>query len=105
MTLALRAPQLIERLVSVDNAPIDAALFSEFTRYIQGMQKIEDSGVSRQVEADEILQGYEEASQNEVLVPSYLSSAYSRSLSRFDNFSLATSTDLLMRRRRSLESH
>jgi len=60
MTLALRKPQLIENLVSVDNAPLDAALLSDFAKYIQGMRKIEESEVTRQAEADKILQDYEE---------------------------------------------
>jgi hypothetical protein len=62
MTLALRTPQLIESIVSVDNAPLDAALLGDFAKYIQGMRKIEESEVTRQAEADKILQDYEEAS-------------------------------------------
>ncbi len=62
MTLALRTPQLVESLISVDNAPLDAALLSDFAKYIQGMRKIEESEVTRQAEADKILQDYEEAS-------------------------------------------
>jgi len=61
MTLALRTPQLIESLVSVDNAPLDAALLSDFAKYIQGMKKIEEWEVTRQAEADMILQDYEES--------------------------------------------
>ena len=60
MTLALRSPELVHNLVSVDNAPLDAALLSNFGRYIQGMKKVEDAGVTRQAEADRILQDYEE---------------------------------------------
>jgi hypothetical protein len=60
MTLALRFPDMINDLVSVDNAPMDAALLSNFGKYIQGMRKIEDAGVTRQAEADEILRDYEE---------------------------------------------
>jgi pimeloyl-ACP methyl ester carboxylesterase len=59
MTIALRAPSIIQNFVSVDNAPIDAALLSDFGKYIQGMQKIEDAGVTRQAEADEILRDFE----------------------------------------------
>ncbi|TVY85185.1 Abhydrolase domain-containing protein [Lachnellula suecica] len=61
MTLALRAPEIVQDVVSVDNAPIDAALLSNFGKYIQGMRKIEDAGVTRQAEADKILQDYEES--------------------------------------------
>jgi len=61
MTLALRSPGLIQNVVSVDNAPLDATLLSNFGKYIQGMKKIEDSGVTRQAEADKILQDFEES--------------------------------------------
>lgn len=61
MTLALRSPDLVHDLIAVDNAPVDAALGSDFARYIQGMKKIEEANVTRQVEADEILKDYEES--------------------------------------------
>jgi hypothetical protein len=57
--LALSEPHLVRDLVSVDNAPVDAALQGTFAKYIQGMRKIEESGVTRQTEADQILQAYE----------------------------------------------
>lgn len=60
MALALRSPGLLRDIVSVDNAPIDAALLSSFAKYIQGMKKIEQAGVTKQIEADEILKEYEE---------------------------------------------
>jgi hypothetical protein len=66
MTLALRTPALIENIVSVDNAPLDAAIPSDFAKYIQGMRKIEESEVIRQAEADKILQDHEEASPNQL---------------------------------------
>ena len=62
MTLALRSPEIINDIVSVDNAPLDAALLSNFGKYIQAMKKIEDAGVTRQAEADTILKDYEEVS-------------------------------------------
>ncbi|KAI9700461.1 MAG: hypothetical protein M1836_002476 [Candelina mexicana] len=61
MTVALRNPDRIENLISVDNAPLDAALKSDFAKYIKGMQQIEDSQVKTQAEADNILQIYEES--------------------------------------------
>lgn len=61
MTLALREPGIVQNIVSVDNAPIDAALLSGFGKYIQGMKKIEEAGITRQAEADKILQDYEES--------------------------------------------
>ena len=63
MTLALRSPGLVGALISVDNAPIDAALKSDFGNYIQGMRKIEEAQVKRQNEADDILKEYEEVSE------------------------------------------
>ncbi|PBP16963.1 hypothetical protein BUE80_DR012313 [Diplocarpon rosae] len=60
MTLALRSPDLIHDLVSVDNAPVDVALQSNFAEYIRGMKKIEEARVIRQAEADEVLRTYEE---------------------------------------------
>jgi len=60
MTLALRSPEIIADIISVDNAPLDAALLSNFGKYIQAMKKIEDAGVTRQAEADVILKDYEE---------------------------------------------
>lgn len=72
MTLALRRPEIVADIVSVDNAPLDAALLSEFAKYVQGMKKVEEAGVTRQAEADAILKDYEEvgpynAGANEVL--------------------------------------
>jgi hypothetical protein len=60
MTLALRSPDIVKDIVSVDNAPIDAALLSGFGKYVQGMKKIEEEGVTRLAEADDILKEYEE---------------------------------------------
>ena len=60
MTVALRSSHLVSSLVSVDNAPVDAALKSDFHKYVQGMRKIEEAGIKKQSEADEILQEYEE---------------------------------------------
>ena len=61
MTLALRRPEIVHDVVSVDNAPLDAVLQSDFAKYIQGMKKIEESGVTRQAEADKILVDYEKS--------------------------------------------
>lgn len=62
MTLALSTPEIVDDLVAVDNAPIDAALNSSFAKYIQGMRKIEEAGVTSQGEADKILQEFEPVS-------------------------------------------
>jgi pimeloyl-ACP methyl ester carboxylesterase len=59
MALALQSPDLVANLIAVDNAPIDARLGSDFGRYIQGMKKIDEAGITRQAEADAILAPYE----------------------------------------------
>ena len=64
MTVALASPAIVSSLVSVDNAPADAALKSNFARYVQGMRKIVESKVTKQAEADEILRPYEEVCQS-----------------------------------------
>jgi len=61
MTVALRKRVAIGALISVDNAPVDAALKSDFAKYVQGMRKVEEAGVKKQSEADAILKEYEEA--------------------------------------------
>lgn len=60
MTLALQSPDMVADIVSVDNAPIDAALLSSFAKYVEGMKKIEGQGVKSLAEALEILKDYEE---------------------------------------------
>lgn len=61
MALALRNPKSYSALIPVDNAPVDAALRSDFGKYVQAMKEIEDMRprVTRQSEADKILQKYE----------------------------------------------
>ncbi|KAI1391138.1 alpha/beta-hydrolase [Hypoxylon trugodes] len=59
MTLALSQPSLISSLISVDNAPIDAALGGPFARYVQGMRRIDEANVTKQADADKILAEYE----------------------------------------------
>ena len=58
-TLALRSPKLVKAVIPVDNAPVDATLKNDFIRYIQGLRSINDAGVTKQIEADSILQKYE----------------------------------------------
>lgn len=64
MTLALRNPDIVSDIISVDNAPLDAALLSDFAKYVQGMKRIEEAGVTKQAEADQILKDYEEVRLN-----------------------------------------
>lgn len=60
MTVALDSPSLVSALIPVDNAPVNAALKSDFGKYVQGMQHVEAEKVTKQSDADKILQGYEE---------------------------------------------
>lgn len=61
MTVALRQRVPIANLVSVDNGPVDAALKSDFAKYVRGMRRIEDAQTKKQSEADAILAEYEPA--------------------------------------------
>ncbi|CAM1508538.1 Fc.00g053860.m01.CDS01 [Cosmosporella sp. VM-42] len=61
MTLALQSPDLVADIVAVDNAPVDVTLSRDFAEYIRGMKKINEANVTRQKEADEILQAHEES--------------------------------------------
>jgi hypothetical protein len=83
----------------VDNAPIDAALLSNFGKYIQGMKKIEEAGVTRQAEADKILVDYEEVRTNCRIASCSFLTYYSPS--RSDNFFLETYIDRQTRRHKS----
>lgn len=60
MTVSLRSPDLVSGLIPVDNAPVNAPLKSDFHKYVQGMQRIEDARLTKQSDADQILQEYEE---------------------------------------------
>ncbi|KAK3378186.1 Alpha/Beta hydrolase protein [Podospora didyma] len=61
MALALREPELVANIVAVDNAPVDVRLESDFARYIQGMKKIDAADVTKQADADKILEPYEKS--------------------------------------------
>ncbi|KAG9247893.1 prolyl oligopeptidase-like protein [Calycina marina] len=61
MTLALQLPDLMKDIISVDNAPWDVALLSDFGKYVRAMKNIEQAGVTKQTEADAILQEVEES--------------------------------------------
>lgn len=61
MAVALRKRVKIGNLIPVDNAPVDAALKSDFGKYVVGMRKIEEAGVKSLRDADKILADYEEA--------------------------------------------
>lgn len=59
MTVALRSPDTVGALISVDNAPVDATLKCDFSNYIRGMKRIEDARITRQIEAEDIMKEYE----------------------------------------------
>jgi pimeloyl-ACP methyl ester carboxylesterase len=61
MTMALRRPADYSALVPVDNPPVDAALTSNFAKYVHAMREIEEHRppVRSQADADAILQKYE----------------------------------------------
>ncbi|KAK5729421.1 hypothetical protein LTR17_011951 [Elasticomyces elasticus] len=61
MTIALRNKVSIGSLIPIDNAPVDAALKSDFGKYVQAMKRIEDAGCKRQSDADAILAEYEDS--------------------------------------------
>lgn len=58
MTLALRNPDCCANIIPVDNAPVDAALSSDFPKYAEGMQRVEQAKPKSQKEADKILEPY-----------------------------------------------
>ncbi|KAJ9385556.1 hypothetical protein DTO063F5_4149 [Paecilomyces variotii] len=61
MTVALRSPNLVSALVPVDNSPVKAPLQSDFRKYVNGMLEIEAAKVTKQSEADKILQPFEQS--------------------------------------------
>ena len=67
MTVALRSPTVVRALIPVDNAPVDAVLESNFSKYIQGMREIEEKHVTRQPQADEVLKSYEDVSHDRIV--------------------------------------
>ncbi|KAF1957285.1 alpha/beta-hydrolase [Byssothecium circinans] len=58
MTMALQDPNCCANIVAVDNAPVDAALASDFPKYVEGMRRVEDAKCMSQKAADEILEPY-----------------------------------------------
>lgn len=61
MTCALRKPNGYSGLVPLDNAPVDAALKSDFGIYVRAMQEVEahKPPLTKQSDADKILEKYE----------------------------------------------
>ncbi|KAK6534657.1 hypothetical protein TWF281_005963 [Arthrobotrys megalospora] len=61
MSVALRSPSLIQDIIAVDNAPVNAQLGRQFAQYLQAMNRIENTAIINMKEADEILAAYEPA--------------------------------------------
>ncbi|KAK5090874.1 hypothetical protein LTR05_001051 [Lithohypha guttulata] len=61
MTCALRSPRAYSGIVPLDNAPVDAALKSDFGNYVRAMLEIEAANppLTKQSDADKILEKYE----------------------------------------------
>ncbi|CAG8537092.1 4687_t:CDS:10 [Dentiscutata erythropus] len=58
MTIALMQAPQIDQLVVVDSAPTNAYISKEFSTYVEVMKKVEQAGVMKQSQADEIMKGY-----------------------------------------------
>lgn len=59
MVAALRQPSRISSVIAVDNSPVRAAsLGSDFATYVAAMQQVDAARVTRQRDADAILQSY-----------------------------------------------
>ena len=67
MTLALQSPAKVHALIAVDNAPVDAALKTDFASYVQAMKEVLRAGVAKQTDADKILQKVEEVRASYIL--------------------------------------
>lgn len=87
MALALRSPSMIKDVVSVDNAPVDAILSTDFAKYVRGMKKVEEANVSSQKEADKIFSEFEEVCLSGFLVV-YSSPLPTNALSQLHLFAL-----------------
>lgn len=61
MALALSSPSIIKDIISVDNAPVDAILSTDFAKYVRVMKKIDNADVTSQKAADEIMAEAEES--------------------------------------------
>lgn len=70
MTVALRNPDSCASIIAVDNAPVDAALSSDFPKFVMGMQKVEEAKVKTSKEADQILEPYAKVGFKQFLVRS-----------------------------------
>lgn len=60
MAVGLRRPDLISKLIVVDNAPVEALLSSSFGNYVRAMKKAEAAECTKHGEVDKILAEVEE---------------------------------------------
>lgn len=58
MAMALRNPSCCANIIPVDNAPVDAALSSDFPKYAEGMKRVAAAQPKSQKAADEIMQPF-----------------------------------------------
>ncbi|OSS45270.1 hypothetical protein B5807_10145 [Epicoccum nigrum] len=58
MAMALRNPACCANIIPVDNAPVDAALSSDFPKYAEGMKAVASGQPKSQREADALMQPY-----------------------------------------------
>jgi pimeloyl-ACP methyl ester carboxylesterase len=58
MCVALKSPEKVANLIPVDNAPVDAALKTDFGTFVRGMRVVEERKVKNLKEADEVLKEY-----------------------------------------------
>ncbi|KAL9541024.1 hypothetical protein MBANPS3_009355 [Mucor bainieri] len=59
MNVSLRQPQLPSKLIVIDMAPIKLQLTREYSDHIEAMREIQSKQLTKQKEADEILQKFE----------------------------------------------
>ena len=58
MMLALRYPELVDRLAVVDVAPVPTSEISHFARYVEGMRSMDLAGLTDRAQADTQLEPY-----------------------------------------------
>ena len=71
MTLSLNSPNLVDSLISVDNAPVSSPLSDSFTKYITAMEEVDAAKVTTQTKADDIIRQYESVSSSSTLLCSH----------------------------------
>jgi hypothetical protein len=80
--LALTKPELLQAIISLENAPISSKLSPTFKGYVEAMQAITDAKFTKRKEAEDFLAKYEEVFSRQFL----LISGQGRSTVPFDEF-------------------